>query len=290
MKYLVLRKRAEIDDDAFNEMVAAGASHEFQLPFDVKAQELSEKDLGDLYLDPNVEDVVSSMPFNLIAPVEEPTDVSSAQSAWGVEAVGATTSPWNGEGVTVAVLDTGIDTAHPAFSGVEFELMDFTVDEQGVAGSAPDNHGHGTHVAGTIFGRAVDGKRIGVSPVVKKVLIGKVLGQQVGPTEAVFNAIEWALKRRVDVISMSLAMDFPGLVTRLAEAGFPEDIAASRALEAYRSNVRLFDRLADLVASLVSRGRGRFSSLPPATRAAENKTIDSRLPLHHLRRLTGSFP
>jgi hypothetical protein len=37
--------------------------------------------------------------------------------------------------------------------------MDFTVDEQGVTGSAPDNHGHGTHVAGTIFGRAVDGKR-----------------------------------------------------------------------------------------------------------------------------------
>ena len=41
-------------------------------------------------------------------------------------------------------------------------------------------HGHGTHCAGTIFGRDVDGMRIGVARGVKKALIGKVLGRDGG--------------------------------------------------------------------------------------------------------------
>src|SRR5271166_1981492 len=258
MKYLVLRKRPYSGDDPFTEMVAAGGGHDSRLPYDVYSQELEDRHVGDLRRDPNV-DVVPSIYFTLIKPLE----VSSADlgpigaRAWGIEAVGAGSSPQNGEGVTVAVLDTGIDKTHQAFSGLAFDgenLKDFTVDEKGVAGSAVDVDGHGTHVAATIFGREVNGTRIGVAPGVKKVLIGKVLGPKGGATEVVLNAIEWALERRADVISMSLGVDYPGLVARLVEeSGFPTDIAASRALEAYRSNVRLFDSLAALVAA---RSRG----------------------------------
>ena len=262
MKYLILRKRPHAGEDPFMEMVAAGGGDDFQFPFEVGSQELEDRDVGDLRRDPSVEDVVPSIPFTLIKPLDEsPAGAGPvAQTAWGIEAVGAGSSPQNGEGVTVAVLDTGIDKTHPAFSGLAFDaedLMDFTADERGVAGSAPDVHGHGTHVAGTLFGREVNGTRIGVAPGVKKVLIGKVLGPKGGPTEAVFNAVEWALKRCADVISMSLGMDFPGLVTQLAgEFGFPQDIAASRALEAYRLNLRLFDRLAAVVEARVAGGRG----------------------------------
>jgi subtilisin family serine protease len=46
---------------------------------------------------------------------------------------------------------------------------------------------------------------------------------------------------------MSLGIDFPGLVERLQAAGFPPALATSRALEGYRTNVRLFERLASLV-------------------------------------------
>lgn len=260
MKYLIIRKRPDAGDNPFMEMVAAGGGGpDFQLPYETASQELRDRDVGDLRRDPSVEAVVPSIPFTLIAPVDEPTAGPSAETAWGVDVVGATTSPQNGDGVTVAVLDTGIDKAHPAFAGLAFDaadLMDFTVDEQGVAGSAPDADGHGTHVAGTIFGREVNGMRIAVAPGVRKVLIGKVLGPQGGPTEAVHNAIDWALRRHADVISMSLGIDFPGVVTRLVQAGFPEDIAASRALAAYRENVRLFDRLAALVEARVASGRG----------------------------------
>ena len=151
--------------------------------------------------------------------------------------------------------------------------MDFTVNEQGVAGAAPDTNGHGTHVAGTIFGRNVDGKRIGVAPGVKKALIGKVLSPSGGATEAIYNAIEWAHRRRADVISMSLGIDFPGLVTRLIQSGFPEDIAASRALEAYRSNIRLFDRLAESIKSRVATGRGALLVAASGNESRRNQDL-----------------
>jgi subtilisin family serine protease len=73
---------------------------------------------------------------------------------WGVRAIRADMSPYSGEGVIVAVLDTGIDAAHPAFAGMELVQRDFTGAGNG------DVHGHGTHCAGTIFGRDVDGLRV----------------------------------------------------------------------------------------------------------------------------------
>src|SRR5690606_41473924 len=87
---------------------------------------------------------------------------------WGVKAMGAYTSPFDGSGIVVAVLDTGIDPTHPAFAGVNLTRRNFTT-----AGD-DDTHGHGTHCAGTIFGRAVNGTRIGVAPGVTEAVIGKV--------------------------------------------------------------------------------------------------------------------
>ncbi len=257
MKYLILTKRHGAPDSPFVQMVAAGGGGaEFRFPFQVDCQELSDREVGDRRRDPGIEDLIPSMQFALVEPVVESTEECVA---WGVDAVGASASSKDGQGVTVAVLDTGIDKTHEAFSEIAFshqDLVDFTTDESGKPGAANDHHGHGTHVAGIIFGRDVGGTRIGIARCVQEVLIGKVLGPNGGPTEAVFNAIQWALSRRADVISMSLGIDFPGYVKRLIEVGLPTNIASSRALEAYRANIRLFDRLASLVEAAVANGRG----------------------------------
>ena len=104
--------------------------------------------------------VAPVIPMKLIAPVSLPraANPTSTSTAWGIHAVGADTSSLSGDGVRVAVLDTGIDASHPAFDGVELVQRNFTGE------SDEDLDGHGTHCAGTIFGRDIDGKRIGVAP------------------------------------------------------------------------------------------------------------------------------
>ncbi|MCW2995664.1 MAG: peptidase and in kexin sedolisin [Conexibacter sp.] len=142
----------------------------------------------------------------------------------------------------VAILDTGIDQAHPAFAGVTMQVQDFT----GTSGE--DLNGHGTHCAGIVFGRDFDGRRIGVARGVDHALIGKVLDDTgSGSSEAAFRGIKWASDQGAHVVSMSLGFDFPGLVEDLVESGWPVDLATSKALESYGGNLRMFETLMALV-------------------------------------------
>ena len=122
----------------------------------------------------------------------------------------ADVSEFTGAGTRVAVLDTGIDRAHPAFAGIDITEADFSGDGNG------DRCGHGTHCAGTIFGRDVDGNRIGVARGVHSVLIGKILGDDGnGSTAAMYKGITWAIDKGAQVISMSVGFNFPGMVSTL---------------------------------------------------------------------------
>ena len=201
--------------------------------------------------------------MKLIAPFEVETTASPAaqETAWGVTAVGADTSPFSGDGIVVAILDTGIDAAHPAFAGVEIIQKDFTGAGNG------DTDGHGTHCAGTIFGRTTGGKRIGIATGVKKALIGKVLGNQGGGSDQIASAIQWAVENGANVISMSLGIDFPGFVRALEESGLATEPATSRALEGYRANIQLFEKLAALI-----RAQAMFSRASILIAAAGNES------------------
>lgn len=229
----------------------------------VEAEDIDRRDITTLTRNEDVLAVAPSIPMKLIAPVEVQAAAQPAAGgiAWGVKAVGADTSPFTGDGIVVAVLDTGIDASHPAFSGVNIIQKDFTGEGNG------DQNGHGTHCAGTIFGRTIDSTRIGVAPGVKKALIGKVLGRQGGSSEQIVMAIQWAVENGANVISMSLGMDFPGLVERLQARGLPPALATSRALEGYRANVQLFERLASLI-----RARAPFLQATVIIAAAGNES------------------
>ncbi|WUD77328.1 S8 family serine peptidase [Streptomyces sp. NBC_00510] len=109
---------------------------------------------------------------------------------------------YDGTGVTVAVLDTGIDATHPDVSGSIAGQVDFTGSPTGTK----DGHGHGTHVASTVLGSgaASKGLRKGVAPGAK-LLVGKVCddnGQC--PDDGIIAAMDWAAHSGAKVVNMSL--------------------------------------------------------------------------------------
>jgi subtilisin family serine protease len=192
------------------------------------------------------------MPLKLIAPVatehdETGTETATGETAWGIKAVGAADSPFTGTGVTVAILDTGIDAGHPAFDKISLTQKDFTGEGDG------DENGHGTHCAGTVFGRDVNGTRIGVARGVTDVLIGKVLTRKgKGSTANLAAGIHWAVANNANIISVSIGLDFTEFVRKLVEEkGLAVAPATSLALSAYRETIRMFDALSQMVRSAV---------------------------------------
>ena len=209
----------------------------------VEQAELNSNEVLDTARDPTVLGLARTMPTALIYPFDVPS-TAAATDAWGIAAVRADVSCFTGEGVTVAILDTGIDQAHPAFAGMTLVERDFSGAGDG------DRQGHGTHCAGTVFGQDVGGTRIGVARGVQTALIAKVLDDSgSGSSDALFRAIPWAVQGGANVISMSIGFDFPGYAARLQQGGMPAALATSMALEAYRGNMRLFDSLMGMIAA-----------------------------------------
>ncbi|AWW41389.1 S8 family serine peptidase [Streptomyces cadmiisoli] len=129
------------------------------------------------------------------ADLSESTAQIGAQQVW---AEGNT-----GKDVTVAVLDTGVDTEHPDLAGQIEDSASFVPYETEIA----DYHGHGTHVASTVAGTgsASDGTERGVAPGAR-LDIGKVLDNEGRGQESwIIAGMEWAARdQQAKIVSMSL--------------------------------------------------------------------------------------
>ncbi len=103
-----------------------------------------------------------------------------------------------GEGVKVAVLDTGIDPDHPDLEEAILDSVDFTGD------GIEDANGHGTHCAGIIAARLNNVGFVGVAPKCD-LLIAKVLANNgSGAYQWITSGIDWAVAKGAHIISMSL--------------------------------------------------------------------------------------
>lgn len=116
-----------------------------------------------------------------------------------------------GQGVGVAVLDTGI-ILHPDFDRRITAFADFVNKRKSIY----DESGHGTHVAGILAGsgRMSKGMYAGMAPEAE-LLIGKVLDEDGnGSVESVMEGIHWILaaqrKKNVRIVNISVGTQ-PGL-------------------------------------------------------------------------------
>ncbi|WP_404328624.1 S8 family peptidase [Mesobacillus maritimus] len=116
----------------------------------------------------------------------------------------------HGDGIVVAVIDTGIDTNHPDLKDRIIGGRNFTTDFQGNPDLFEDNNGHGTHVSGTIAASLNQQGVAGVAPKAKIVGLKALTGEGAGNYDWIITAINYAVdwrgpqNERVRVICMSL--------------------------------------------------------------------------------------
>ncbi|MFU8850183.1 S8 family peptidase [Micromonospora sp. SL1-18] len=123
------------------------------------------------------------------------------QSVPLIGAPAAWSAGFDGTGVRVAVLDTGIDATHPDLAGKISVRQNFTEGEE----DDRDRVGHGTHVASTIAGSGAGsgGKYRGAAPGAS-LLDGKVC-VQFGCLESwIVAGMQWAAESGASVVNMSL--------------------------------------------------------------------------------------
>lgn len=178
----------------------------------------------ELALRPDVEEVV----FDRIIPLEDPVEVPSSREVrssdpeveWNIARIGADVL-WDegitGQGITVGIIDTGVDGLHPALarkwkgSGMAdpseywldaVEGKPFPYDEPTMP--------HGTHVTGTILGSEEDGtNQIGVAPEAQWIA-ARAFTAQGASLSALLEAGQFMLEKKPDIINNSWGQN-PGV-------------------------------------------------------------------------------
>jgi thermitase len=160
---------------------------------------------GVAYAEPN---------FIAKAQMAAPNDPSYS-SQWGLKTVraqeGWTTYPGtyaSAGGATLAIVDTGIDAAHPDLKAHVLATASANcVSPSGscTAGPAPDDNGHGTHVAGIAAAETNNGTGVAGTAYSSAIVPVKVLDSNAqGSYASITNGIMWAAQQGARAINLSL--------------------------------------------------------------------------------------
>jgi V8-like Glu-specific endopeptidase len=157
----------------------------------------------------------SRLTVDRISPVERPTQMPPRAPGFAPMLVQASdlvraslarlSFGTTGEGVTVAVLDTGLRVTHVDFAGRVPAQKNFTADNDGNVNNAWDGNGHGTNVAGIIV---ANGPHIGIAPGASVIPIKVLSNSGSGNFTAVQDALKWVLANhaRYDITCVSLSL------------------------------------------------------------------------------------
>ena len=124
---------------------------------------------------------------------------------------------WNmgytGDGVIVAVIDSGVnynhvDVADHLWDGGE-EFPNHGYNTYDGNDDPMDRFGHGSHCAGTICGDGTSGTKTGIAPNATLMCVKSVSDEGTGTAHNINSGMEWAIEHNADVLSMSLGVTMP---------------------------------------------------------------------------------
>lgn len=158
-----------------------------------RALEIAVEDVAALSDDPAVDLIWPDLPVHAWLDTRVP--LIRAPRVWD--------SAFTGQGVTLAVVDTGLDADHEDFAGRLLAYHDFVEPGQD---EPRDPNGHGTHVAGVAAGSgaASDGRYRGVAPDASLVVARVLDAAGNGRTSHVMAGIEWAIEQGARIVNVSL--------------------------------------------------------------------------------------
>jgi serine protease AprX len=137
--------------------------------------------------------------------------LGGSTSEWAYDAVGIRTlqdDGLDGEGIVVAIIDTGIDAGHPSLDGATIRAWKDYVNDR----SEPyDDNGHGSHVAGIMVGEGADfeGRLSGFdlkggARSVSLIIVKAISENSEGNSADVVAGIDFARRNNADIICLSL--------------------------------------------------------------------------------------
>lgn len=169
---------------------------------EVLAEIAARSDVNRIFADPmrQVIEMPETRPANELDDLAWSIELINAQSAWD--------EGYTGQGILVAVIDSGVDYTHPDVAdhlwdgGEDFPHhgWDFGDNDN----DPQDMMGHGTHCAGSVCGDGTAGTETGVAPDAILMCLKVSMGVGEADQATVWEAHDFCLEHEVDVTSMSM--------------------------------------------------------------------------------------
>lgn len=214
---LILRGRAGLSGEALTRALRDVGARRVDVvdELDGTVVEADERDLAGIESALRRSNLFSSVERDHLVHIAEIPNDPLYAAQWHLPRAGVPAA-WqisSGAGVTVAVVDTGVEAGHPDLQGQVLPGYDFLNDDA----DPSDDNGHGTRMIGIVAAARDNGLGVsGVAPAARVLPVKSLDAQGYGPYSAVANGITWAVDQGADIVNLSLVGAAPSSILQAA--------------------------------------------------------------------------